>query len=196
MSSRPHPLRTTVNGRKRTLRGVPDDERLLDLLRWRLGLRGTKEGCRTGDCGACTVLLDDRTTLSCLTLAHEIEARRVETIEHLARGSPGGKKVAEAFALAGGVQCGYCTPGFVVAVEGWLREREGRAPQGVEQLADELGGNLCRCTGYYGILRSLSRVLNERAREVSEGPARSRFARVATSRSATVGSGSKEEEHP
>ncbi len=152
------PLRTKVNGKARSIPDVPDDERLLDLLRWRLGLKGTKEGCRTGDCGACTVLVDGKSVLSCLTPAREAEGRSVETADELSARSPGAKLVAEAFARAGAVQCGYCTPGFVVAVEGLLRERSGGPPRSAESLAKELGGNLCRCTGYYAILRALSEV--------------------------------------
>ncbi len=152
------PLRTKVNGKARSIPEVPDDERLLDLLRWRLGLKGTKEGCRTGDCGACTVLIDGKSVLSCLTPAREAEGRSVETADELSLRSPGAKLVAEAFARAGAVQCGYCTPGFVVAVEGLLRERSEGRPRSAESLAKELGGNLCRCTGYYSILRALSEV--------------------------------------
>lgn len=152
-------LRVRLNGRARTVPEVPDDERLLDLLRWRLGLKGTKEGCRTGDCGACTVLLEGKSVLSCLTLAHEAEGCAIETADALADRSAGGKMVAEAFARSGAVQCGYCTPGFVVAVEGLLRERGDRPPRGVEELAQELGGNLCRCTGYYAILRALAEIV-------------------------------------
>lgn len=151
-------LKLTVNGRPRDVEGVPGGERLLDTLRWRLELKGTKEGCRTGGCGACTVLLDGRSALSCLVLSGDVEGRDVVTIEALAERA-GAKLVAEAFAEAGGVQCGYCTPGFVVAVQGLLEERPHEAWT-TETLASELGGNLCRCTGYYGILRALARRLS------------------------------------
>lgn len=164
------PLSLKLNGETRTVEAVPEDERLLDLLRWRLDLKGTKEGCRTGDCGACTVLVDGKSTLSCLMLAHEVRDRSVETPEHLAEHSEGAMKVAEAFAASGAVQCGYCTPGFVVAVEALLREREGELPGDPEQLARELGGNLCRCTGYFGILRALSSLLPEAAPRGPNGP--------------------------
>jgi aerobic carbon-monoxide dehydrogenase small subunit len=173
MTRAPSP-RASVNGQARDLASTPDDERLLDWLRWRLDLKGTKEGCRTGDCGACTVLLDGKSVLSCLTLAKEVEGRSVETIEHLTA-TDAGRLVAEAFAVSGAVQCGYCTPGFVVAVAGLLRELP--APVTPEQLERDLGGNLCRCTGYYGILRALAALLRARGSGLPEA----RFQVVATS---------------
>lgn len=146
-------LSLTVNGVPRPLDDVPDSERLLDTLRWRLGLRGTKEGCRSGDCGACTVLVDGVSTLSCLTLSHEVDGASLTTIEGMAS-DPVGREVQEAFARAGALQCGYCTPGFVVALTGLLRERGRDAP--VEELLADLGGNLCRCTGYRAIARAVA----------------------------------------
>ncbi len=163
-------LSLKLNGETRAVEDVPEDERLLDLLRWRLGLKGVKEGCRTGDCGSCTVLVDGKSTLSCLMLAHEVQGRPVETPEHLVEHSEGARTVAEAFAASGAVQCGYCTPGFVVAVEALLRERKGELPRDPEELARELGGNLCRCTGYFGILRALSSLLQETAPAGSTPP--------------------------
>jgi aerobic carbon-monoxide dehydrogenase small subunit len=147
------PLRLRVNGRASDLDGVPDDERLLDTLRWRLGLKGTKEGCRTGDCGACTVLVDGQSTLSCLTLTAEVEGRDVTTIDDGST-DPDIARVRAAFASAGALQCGYCTPGFVVALAGLLKERGRAAP--LEELLDGLQGNLCRCTGYAAIARAVA----------------------------------------
>ena len=149
----PHPLRLTVNGESRTLDDVPDSERLLDTIRWRLGLKGTKEGCRSGECGACTVLVDDLSTLSCLTLAHEVDGASLTTIEGVAD-DPVGRTVREAFARAGALQCGYCTPGFVLALVGLLKERGRAAP--AEELLTDLSGNLCRCTGYLSIARAVA----------------------------------------
>ena len=149
MSDRP--LALTVNGRPVSAPGVPDSERLLDTLRWRLGLRGTKEGCRTGDCGACTVLVAGRPTLSCLTLAREVEQEAVVTIEGI-DADPVGQAVRDAFRDAGALQCGYCTPGFVVALTGLLKEAGSAAPAAA--LLEDLGGNLCRCTGYAAIARA------------------------------------------
>jgi len=154
----PPPLLLTVNGRPRPLEGVPASERLIDTIRWRLGLKGTKDGCRTGDCGACTVLVDGVSTLSCLTLTHEVEGSSLSTIEGMAE-DPVGRAVQEAFDRAGALQCGYCTPGFVVALVGLLRER-GRAAS-VDELLADLGGNLCRCTGYLSIARAVALLQKE-----------------------------------
>ena len=148
------PLRLSVNGRPPQAIAVPDDERLLDTLRWRLGLKGTKEGCRTGDCGACTVLVDGRSVLSCLTLAHEVDGSAVTTIEGIAD-EPTGARVQAAFLAENALQCGYCTPGFIVALTSLLTE-EGR-PRDPATLLEELQGNLCRCTGYRSIVRAVER---------------------------------------
>ncbi len=142
----------TVNGRRVLLTGVPDEERLLDTLRWRLGLKGTKEGCRSGECGACTVLVDGRSRLSCLVLSRELEGTSVTTIEGI-DGDPMGRRVRAAFVAEEALQCGYCTPGFVMAVTGLLREGD-RFPG---DLRPHLGGNLCRCTGYVAIARAVER---------------------------------------
>jgi len=152
------PLPLTVNGRPHSLEDVPDSERLLDTIRWRLGLKGTKEGCRSGDCGACTVLVDGASTLSCLTLTREVEGSSLTTIEGMSE-DPVGRDVQEAFGRAGALQCGYCTPGFVLALVGLLRER-GRSAS-VDELLSDLGGNLCRCTGYLAIVRAVSLLQKE-----------------------------------
>ena len=144
-------VRLTVNGRTTELSEVPPEERLLDTLRWRLGLKGTKEGCRTGGCGACTVLKDGRAALSCLTLTHEVVGATITTIEGIAA-DPIGEKVRTAFAAEGALQCGYCTPGFVMALTGLLQERGPSSP--LDELLEDLGGNLCRCTGYVSIIRA------------------------------------------
>jgi len=153
-----HPWRVTVNGERRALDDVPDSERLLDTIRWRLGLKGTKEGCRSGECGACTVLVDDESTLSCLTLAHEVDGASLTTVEGVAH-DPLGRSVQDAFARAGALQCGYCTPGFVVALVGLLKERGRAAP--TEELLADLSGNLCRCTGYLAIARAVASLPRE-----------------------------------
>ena len=149
------PLRLTVNGRTQVAEATPDDERLLDTLRWRLGLKGTKEGCRSGGCGACTVLVDGASVLSCLTLAREVEGRSITTVEGIAA-LPEGAEALAAFRAEPALQCGYCTPGFVVALTGLLRELGPDATPA--RLLRELSGNLCRCTGYGSIERALRRL--------------------------------------
>jgi aerobic-type carbon monoxide dehydrogenase small subunit (CoxS/CutS family) len=154
-----HPGTVRLNGRVASLADVPPDERLLDTIRWRFGLKGTKEGCRTGDCGACTVLIDGATILSCLTLAHEVEGSDVVTVEGIAD-DPVGRSVQEAFARSGALQCGYCTPGFVVSLTGLLKE--GGEAADVDRLLRELAGNLCRCTGYLAIATAVRGLREER----------------------------------
>jgi carbon-monoxide dehydrogenase small subunit len=146
-------IELVVNGRSHRLPDVPYDERLLDTLRWRLGLKGTKEGCRTGGCGACTVLLGGRAILSCLALTHDLGDSPLRTVEGLAE-DPEGRRAQSAFVAEGALQCGYCTPGFVVALAGLLKEDPGASP---ETLLEGLQGNLCRCTGYATIGRAVRR---------------------------------------
>ena len=154
------PPTLSVNGRRRTLSDVPDSERLLDTLRERWGLTGTKEGCRSGSCGACTVLVDGEATLSCLALTRELDGTRVLTIEG-AEKDPIGRVVQRAFAEQGALQCGYCTPGFVLALTGLIKEG---GPDGEDgRFLEDLGGNLCRCTGYASIVRA-ARVAREATR--------------------------------
>ncbi|MGP8072090.1 MAG: (2Fe-2S)-binding protein [Thermoplasmata archaeon] len=148
----PAPLHLTVNGRAVSVPEVTDSERLLDTLRWRLGMKGTKEGCRTGDCGSCIVLVEGQSTLSCLTLAREVDGSSLTTVEV----GPEDEIVARiraAFVEAGALQCGYCTPGFVMSLAGLLRERGTDVPR--DEILAALGGNLCRCTGYAAIVRAV-----------------------------------------
>ncbi len=143
-------LSLTLNGRSRT-DAVPDNVLLLDYLREFVGLTGTKTGCDGGECGACTVLVDDEPVLSCLTLAVTLEHRRVDTIESLKR-SGRLAPVQEGFHRKLGAQCGYCTPGLVMASEGLLR-RNPRPTTG--DIRDALGSNICRCTGYVKIIEAV-----------------------------------------
>ncbi len=129
---------------------APPMSRLLDVLRRELGLTGTKEGCGEGECGACTVLLEDVPVLSCLLPLVQCEGRRVDTIEGLARSEAG--PLIERLVSLGGVQCGACTPGIVVATCALLRQTENPTRA---QVAQALAGNLCRCTGYEGIHRAI-----------------------------------------
>jgi carbon-monoxide dehydrogenase small subunit len=141
---------TTINGDSVEFLCQPD-ETLLDVLRDRLGLTGAKEGCGTGDCGACSVILDDRLVCSCLVLGAETEGRRVETIEGMAHGDtlhPLQQKFLEHAAL----QCGICTPGFLIAAKDLLAKNPDPTE---EEIRFGLAGNLCRCTGYDKIVRAV-----------------------------------------
>ena len=142
-----------VNGRSVEIDLEPDD-RLLDVLRNRLGLPGSKEACGRGECGACTVLVRGRAVMSCLVLA--ARAGEVETIEGLRDEA---RALREAFADTGAFQCGFCTPGQIVRGVALLREG---LPADDHTLRREISGNICRCTGYAGIVRALR--LAERAR--------------------------------
>lgn len=139
----------TVNGQPAEIEGHPM-ERLLDVLRVRLGLTGTKEGCGEGECGACTVLLDGEPVLSCLVPLLQCAGRRIETVEGVAEGPARG--FLDRFVASGGVQCGACTPGIVVTA--WALLQRSPSPT-VDQAREALAGNLCRCTGYEGILRAI-----------------------------------------
>ncbi len=134
-------------------------ERLLDTLRERLGRTGTKEGCGEGECGACTVLLDGEPVLSCLIPLFQCDGRRIDTVEGLAATAADAADTAgplrealERFIATGGVQCGACTPGIVVTLAALLQRN---ATPSREEAREALAGNLCRCTGYEGILRAL-----------------------------------------
>jgi carbon-monoxide dehydrogenase small subunit len=140
----------TVNGKTRRV-SAPADAFLLEVLRDKLALTGAKNGCGMGECGACTVLLDGAAVCSCLTLAIEAQGHEITTIEGLAK--PGElDPVQEAFAETGGVQCGFCTPGMVLAARALLNENPTPTEADV-RLA--LSGNLCRCTGYGKIVEAV-----------------------------------------
>lgn len=139
----------TVNGESVEIDGHPM-ERLLDVLRTQLGLTGTKEGCGEGECGACTVMMDGEPVLSCLVPLLQCAGRTIETVESLAEGPA--RPFLERFVATGGVQCGACTPGIVVTA--WALLQNSPAPTEAET-REALAGNLCRCTGYEGILRAI-----------------------------------------
>jgi len=140
-------IKFKLNGRKVEL-DVPPGRRLLDLLREDLGLTGTKEGCGEGECGACAVIVDGKLRLSCLTTAIQVDGKEVLTVEGLARE---GKlhPIQEALIETAGLQCGFCTPGFVMAAYALLLENP-RPTR--EEVRAWLSGNLCRCTGYEKIV--------------------------------------------
>ena len=143
-------LEFTLNGRDRA-DAVADNILLLDYLREKAGLTGTKTGCDGGECGACTVLVDDQPRLSCLTLAATVDGRRVDTIESLATDGRL-SAVQRGFHEKLGSQCGYCTPGFIMASAGLLR-RNPRPSD--DEIRDALGSNICRCTGYVKIIEAV-----------------------------------------
>ena len=157
-------LSLVVNGQETSLRVEPG-ERLLDLLRERLGLTGTKEGCGNGECGACTVLVDGLAVNSCLYPALEAEGKEVTTIEGLL--GPGGRlsPVQRAFVDHGGIQCGFCSPGMIMSATALLAANPSPSD---EEIRDALVGNLCRCTGYVQILASV-RAAAEMIRGEDEG---------------------------
>jgi carbon-monoxide dehydrogenase small subunit len=139
----------TVNGRERTF-DVPPNTLLLNLLRERLDLTGSKYGCGIGECGACTVLLDGEPVLGCMTLAADCDGKTVETIEGL--GEDGLHPIQTAYLEEGAVQCGFCTPGFIMTTKALLHENPD--PSEVE-IREYLKGNSCRCTGYVNIVKAV-----------------------------------------
>ena len=156
-----------VNGSRRSVVDALPGESLLFVLRERLGLVGSKNACEEGECGSCTVRLDGETVCSCLVLAATAADREVVTIEGLASENAVLSDVQQAFLDAGAVQCGFCTPGLLMAVDALLD---------VDDEPDELmvreaiSGNLCRCTGYGRILDAVDRAASARRNEVTPGP--------------------------
>jgi carbon-monoxide dehydrogenase small subunit len=158
-------MRTTINGREVEME-IESRELLIDLLRNRLELTGTKRSCDSQVCGACTVLLDGQPVSSCCTLAYEADGKVIQTIEGLAQNGEL-DPIQGAFVEKAAIQCGFCTPGFVLTTKAMLAEnpRPTRA-----EIESYLGGNLCRCTGYWNILDAAE----EAARRLScEAAARS-----------------------
>jgi len=140
----------TVNGRQEVA-SVSATVTLLEFLRDRLALTGTKEGCGIGECGACTVLMDGRPVTSCLMLAVEADGRSIETIE----GETVGGELSilqQAFVDAGAIQCGFCTPGMIMSARGLFQRT---ADPSDEEIVEAIAGNLCRCTGYEAIVAAI-----------------------------------------
>ena len=166
------PLRLLINGAPRDV-SVEPWTTLLDALRERIGLTGTKKGCNHGACGACTVLVDGRRVLSCLTLALTVRERAITTIEGLAGGDGALHPMQRAFAEHDALQCGYCTPGQVVSAVGMLAEVDracpsavtpptrsfaGRADLDEREIRERMSGNLCRCAAYQNIVAAIRQV--------------------------------------
>lgn len=147
-----HRFTLTVNGAAEVV-DIPSNMTLLQLLRDRLALTGTKNGCAAGECGACTVLFNGEPVNSCMVLAVECEGASITTVEGLANGSHL-DPIQEALIEAGGVQCGFCTPGVVISARGLLN----RNPHPTEaEIREALVGNLCRCTGYFRIIEAVKK---------------------------------------
>jgi len=154
-------IQFTLNGQATTV-DAPADMTLLKMLREELDLTGTKCGCEIGECGACSIILDGEVVNSCLMLAAQVDGREVITIEGI-RGEDGGPNdLQEAFIEAGAVQCGFCTPGMIVAAT-VLLEKHGYPTR--EQIAEGISGNLCRCTGYQQIIDAVELTARRRAGE-------------------------------
>jgi carbon-monoxide dehydrogenase small subunit len=149
-------LSFTLNGQA-VRHKVAADRRALDLLRDDLGKTGTKEACGSGECGACTILVDGEPKLACLMLAAQLEGHQVETVEAL-QSTQLGQRLVTAFATEGAVQCGYCIPGMEMAALALLR-REPRPDR--ETIRRGLSGNLCRCTGYVKIVDAVEKAGRE-----------------------------------
>jgi aerobic-type carbon monoxide dehydrogenase small subunit (CoxS/CutS family) len=152
-------MKLTVNGKSRKIAAHPM-KRLLDVLREDCGLTGTKEGCGEGECGACTVLIDGVAVDACIVPAAHAEGRRVTTIEGAAA-TRHGKALQNAFVVHGGAQCGICTPGMILAATPLKRG------DGLDAIKTALAGNLCRCTGYPAIFRSVESALKTPRRKSS-----------------------------
>jgi carbon-monoxide dehydrogenase small subunit len=143
-------LQLTINGERRSI-AAPVHHTLLEVLREECGLTGTKHGCELGECGTCAVLVDGRPVLSCLVLAADCQECQIETVEGLQQGSAL-HPLQQAFADLGAAQCGYCTPGILMAAKALLRDSPSPSDDDIRQA---LAGNLCRCTGYWKIIQAV-----------------------------------------
>lgn len=140
------------------------DRRAVDLLREELGLAGTKESCGNGDCGACSILVDDKARLSCLTLAAQLQGRKVVTIEGVCGEDGRLHPVQKAFIESGALQCGYCTPGMVIAIIDLLNSNPSPSRN---EIREAISGNLCRCGAYQKILDAVEEVVRDSKKEAS-----------------------------
>jgi aerobic carbon-monoxide dehydrogenase small subunit len=153
-------IKFRLNGKENSL-DVIGNERLIDILREKLGLVGTKEGCGKGECGACTILFDDAPICSCLILSSQIAGHEIVTIEGLSQDDRP-HPVQEAFAETGAVQCGFCSPGMVLSAVSLLKRNGNPSRQEIKQA---LSGNLCRCTGYEKIIDAVELASNKSSRK-------------------------------
>jgi carbon-monoxide dehydrogenase small subunit len=153
MSEELHDVRLTVNGATHAVR-LPARRLLSDALRHDCGLTGTHVGCEHGVCGACTVLLDGRPVRSCLLLAVSVQDADITTVEGLTEADDALSAVQQAFSDCHGLQCGFCTPGFLTTITAGLRDNPDPSE---DEARDMIAGNLCRCTGYQNIVKSVLR---------------------------------------
>jgi len=153
-----HTITCTVNGTTKELR-VDIRQSLLEVLREQLGLLSVKQGCAVGECGACTVLIDNEPIDACIYLAIWADGRSLRTVEGESRNNQL-SKVQQAFVDEGAVQCGICTPGFVLAATAFVEKNQGRTPQR-DEIRRGLAGNLCRCTGYDTIITAVQKSMDK-----------------------------------
>jgi carbon-monoxide dehydrogenase small subunit len=151
-------IHLNVNGTFHTLVVAPQ-RTLLEVLREQLGLTGTKRACRVGDCGACTVIIDGKAVLSCLTLAVEVQGMDILTIEALGNGDVA-DPIQRSFVDCGAVQCGFCTPGMILSAKALIDENPKPTR---DEVRKAVAGNLCRCTGYAKIVEAIENAATKRA---------------------------------
>ncbi|NLI10703.1 MAG: (2Fe-2S)-binding protein [Elusimicrobia bacterium] len=146
------PLSCEINGKK-IKKEIDSSLRLIDFIREDMGLKGTKEGCGEGECGACMVLLDGKAVNSCLMMAVQIHGKKLVTIEGIHEHKYG-KELQDSFVKEAAVQCGFCTPGFIIAAQEILAKNPKAS---LEEIKEGLAGNLCRCTGYENIFKAVDK---------------------------------------
>ena len=152
-------LTLVVNGTTHSLDAAPTAT-LLGVLRDHLGLTGTKEGCSEGECGACTVLIDGAAVDSCLVIAQSVNGSEIRTVEGLSESDGSLSRLQQQFVDSGGVQCGFCTPGFLMTLTAFLNEHP--APSD-DEIREAIAGNICRCTGYSQIVEAVQSVAGGRS---------------------------------
>ena len=153
----------TLNGNHMQM-GMEDHWTLLHLLREELGMTGTKEGCGSGECGACTVIVDGLAVNSCLYLAVDVDGKQVLTIEGLAAKDGTLHPLQQSFVEHGGIQCGFCSPGMILSSKALLDENPSPSE---DEIKHALAGNLCRCTGYVPIFESVQAVIDKSSKDVN-----------------------------
>ena len=162
MKSKKIPIRFTINGEKKEL-DIPAGMTALELIRDRLELKGTKEGCGIGECGACTIIVDGRAVNACLMFAAQLDGRDISTVESLDQTGQL-HPIQEAFAEQHAVQCGFCTPGLLMSTRALLSEQSN--PDRSE-IVKAISGNLCRCTGYHSIIAAVEKAAKQQPKKDS-----------------------------